>query len=80
MARALWSHGREKRLTSTFWRIPYGRAALLGSATPERWRELPRACHVGNAESAHVGPAQQLAIAYAIDLWRALRSGGGPVQ
>src|SRR4051812_45523134 len=27
-----------------------------------------------------VGLAQQLAIAYAIELWRALRSGGCPVQ
>jgi hypothetical protein len=34
IARALRSYGREKYLTSMLGGIPYGRAALLGGATP----------------------------------------------
>src|SRR5262245_33442177 len=78
MGRACWNQGREKRLTYIFWRIPYSRVALLGGAMQYRWRAVLRVYCVNETGPAHGGTAQRLALAYAIDLWRALRSDVAP--
>jgi hypothetical protein len=68
MAIACWSHRREKRLTSTFWRIRHGSIALR-EVIPHNdgVRSLAFAVWTMLGQRT-VGPAQQLAITYTICL------------